>query len=659
MVTTAKKSTSGFLPTTLVEAQERGWSELDVVFVSGDAYVDHPSFAMSILGRVLEQAGYRVGILSQPAWDSARDFRRLGRPRLFFAVSAGNMDSMINHYTANRKPRSDDAYSPGGHSGRRPDRATAVYAQRCREAFSGVPVIAGGVEASLRRIAHYDYWSDTVKPSVIVSSKADLVVFGMGEGGIVEVARRLDQGEDLKELRDMRGVAYLLGKKESIPELGKDTVSPRKYGELTLELPSFEQVKADKRAFARATKILHDESNPFNARRLLQKHGDRVLVQNPPSLPLSQTQMDALYDLPYERAPHPSYGEFKIPAWEMIRNSVTIMRGCFGGCSFCSITAHQGRIIQSRSIESVMKEVENLKDTEGFTGVISDVGGPTANMYEMRCTKPEVEEKCRRHSCVHPTVCKLLGTDHGPVKKLLREVRESDHVKKVFVASGIRTDLAQKDPEYVRELAEHHVGGMLKVAPEHTNPEVLRAMRKPTIEDYESFCAEFEKASKAAGKRQFIVPYFIASHPGSGLDEMIDLALFLKRSGQRPDAVQDFIPAPMDMATAMYYTGFDPMNMKPVTIAKNIRDRKMQRALLQFFKKENYFQVRDALVAAGREDLIGGGPDALIPSRAPAEAMQARRARAQGEFKSRSDGYRPHRRGWQKSDNGNASKRDK
>lgn len=638
------------LPMTRSEMERRGWDQVDVVFVTGDAYVDHPSFAMAILGRNLEAAGFRVAILSQPAWDNADEFRRFGKPRLFFAVSAGNMDSMINHYTANKKPRSDDAYSPGGQAGRRPDRATNVYSQRCREAFPGSVVIAGGVEASLRRVAHYDYWSETVKPSVLISSKADLVVFGMAEAQIVEIANRLQDGDSVHDLRNMRGVTYLLGKNESLvpmPSTMKEAGTPR---DDTKVMPSFELVKEDKREFARATFMIHFESNPFNGRRLTQVHGDRLVVQNPPAVPLTTQGMDDVYDLPYARSPHPSYGDQKIPSWEMIQNSITIMRGCFGGCSFCSITAHQGRIVQSRSSESIEKEVDSLKGTKGFTGVISDIGGPTANMYDLRCTKPEVEIKCRRQSCVHPTICKLLGTDHGPLKKLMKTVREKDHVKKVFVASGIRTDLAQLDPEYVQDLAEHHVGGMLKVAPEHAHPDVLKAMRKPSVEDFDGFVDAFNKASKKAGKRQYIVPYFIGSHPGSGVEEMIDLAVYLKRSGLRPDAVQDFIPGPMDMATAMYYTGLDPQSMKPIKVATKLKDRKMQRALLQFFKPENYFDVRAILKDLGRTELIGDGCDCLIPLNPPREAVLARRkgageAIAKGK---RSSGYRPHRKGWSK-----------
>lgn len=614
------------LPMNRAEARARGWGEVDVVFVTGDAYVDHPSFAMALLGRCLEAAGFRVGILSQPDWLSCEPWREFGRPRLFFAVSAGNMDSMINHYTAARKVRNSDAYSAGGRIGGRPDRATLAYCQRSREAYKGVPVIAGGVEASLRRLAHYDYWSDTVKRSILVDCKADLLGFGMGEAGILEMARRLEAGESVRNLRDMRGVAYLLGAKEETPA---DCI----------ELPSFEEVKAEKYAFADATRVIHQETNPYNAKRLSQRHGSRVVVCNPPSLPLSTHEMDALYRLPYTRRPHPSYSE-PIPAFEMIKDSVTIMRGCFGGCTFCSITTHQGRIIQSRSEDSVREEVARLGADPGFKGTVSDIGGPTANMYQMTCSKPEVEVKCRRQSCVFPTICRLLETSHEPLKRVMREAREAEGVKKVLVSSGVRMDLAIRDPEYIAELTEHHVGGLLKVAPEHSQPEVLARMRKPPVDGFLDFAEHFERANERAGKEQYLVPYFIASHPGSELESMIELAVFLKQSGYRPDQVQDFIPAPFDVATAMYYTGLDPFSKKPVPTARRLRDRRYQRALLQFFKPENYFAVREALEQAGRQDLIGSGCDALIPERPPREALEARR-RAAG----RQLGERGERRG--------------
>jgi uncharacterized radical SAM protein YgiQ len=607
------------LPMSIDECRERGWDEVDVVFVTGDAYVDHPSFAMAILGRVLEAAGFRVAILAQPDWRSVEPWRQFGRPRLFFGVSAGNMDSMINHYTANRKVRNDDAYSPGGRIGLRPDRATLAYCQRSREAFKGVPVIAGGVEASLRRVAHYDYWSDKVRRSILLDAKPDLVVFGMGESTIVDIARRLEAGETVKALRDMRGIAYALGASESPPED-------------SLTLPSYEEICQDKSAFAEATRLLHHESNPLNGRRLVQWHDRQAVVINPPPLPIQQDAMDRIYGLPYTRRSHPTYRE-PIPAFEMIKHSVTIMRGCFGGCTFCSITAHQGRIIQSRSQQSVLDELADMAQDPSFKGTVSDIGGPTANMYQMQCTKPEVEAICRRQSCVHPKICKLLGTDHGPLVQLMQQAREVNGVQKVLVASGIRMDLARRSPEYMRELAKHHVGGLLKVAPEHTDPDVLNHMRKPCNDDFEEFATAFQAESQRAGKKQYLVPYFIASHPGSDLDAMIHLAVFLKQHGYRPDQVQDFIPAPMDVATAMYYTGLDPFTKKPVYIAKKLRDRKFQRALLQFFKPENYFEVREALLEAGRQDLIGDGCDCLIPHKPPSEAIQRRRDDANQRFR--------------------------
>ncbi len=622
----AERYAAPFAPMTAAEVRDRGWDAVDVVFVTGDAYVDHPSFAMAILHRVLEKAGFRVAVLSQPDWHSCEPWRQFGRPRLFFAVSAGNMDSLINHYTANKKVRNDDAYSPGGRIGLRPDRATLAYCQRCREAYPGVPVIAGGVEASLRRLAHYDYWSDTVRRSILLDAKADLVAYGMGEKTIVEIARRLAAGQTVKDLRDLRGVTYALGAKES-EELKAHGLQSVGFEHVEL-LPSFEQVRDDKLAFAEATRIIHVNTNPFNAAALVQFHDRQAVVQTPPSFPLTQAEMDEVYDLPYTRRPHPSYKE-PIPAYEVIKDSVTILRGCFGGCTFCSITAHQGRIVQSRSKGSVLREVEKLAADPEFKGVISDVGGATANMYRMRCTRPEVEAKCKRLSCVHPTICKLLGTDHGPLVELLREVRRRPGVRKAFVASGIRMDLAQLSPEYVRELAAHHTGGRLKVAPEHTSPAVLEKMKKPSIDNFETFAAQYKEASAAAGKpKQRLVPYFIASHPGSGLAEMIDLALYLKRTGYRPDQVQDFIPAPFDIATCLYVTGIDPFTKKEVTVAKGMRDRKMQRALMQFFKPDNYFTVREALIQAGRADLIGSGCDCLIPASPPKEAIEARRRAA-------------------------------
>ncbi|MBI2789609.1 MAG: YgiQ family radical SAM protein [Elusimicrobia bacterium] len=630
---------------TRAEMEARGWDAVDIVFVTGDAYIDHYSFAMALLGRVLDAAGFRVAVLSQPDWRSAEPWRTFGRPRLFFAISAGNMDSMINHYTANKKVRNDDAYSPGGKIGLRPDRATVPYCQRAREAFPGVPVIAGGVEASLRRLAHYDYWSDSVRPSVLLDSKADLVAYGMGEESIVEIAKRLQAGKTVKDCRDLRGVAYFLGASETAPS-GPEVVA----------LPSFEQVKESKDSFLEMARLSHHETSPFNAKTLVQKHAARTVVVTPPQLPVTQERMDYYYGLPYTRRAHPAYAGCTIPAWEMIKDSVTIMRGCFGGCTFCSITAHQGRTIQSRSEDSVLSELNMIARDPEFKGVISDIGGPTANMYKMRCTKPEIEKICKRLSCVHPVVCKCLGTDHGPLVGLMKKSREIPGIKKVFVASGIRMDLARLSPEYMTELTTHHVSGRMKVAPEHVDPKVLELMKKPRHDTFEDFARKFDAESKKAGKKQFLVPYFISSHPGSDLKAMIALAVFLKKHGYKPDQVQDFIPAPHDLATAMYYTGRDPLTGLAMPVAKGMRDRRLQRALLQFFKPENYFEVREALLAAGRKDLIGSGCDCLIGTNPPKEALIARRERSEKDFhehthmkdkpKAPKAGYRPQRSTW-------------
>ena len=666
------------LPMSREEMLARGWDEVDIVFVTGDAYVDHPSFAMALLGRLLEAQGFRVAILSQPDWRSCEPWQMFGRPRLFFAISAGNMDSMINHYTANKKVRNDDAYSPGGQIGRRPDRATLAYCQRAREAFKGVPIVAGGVEASLRRIAHYDFWSDKVRRPIILDCKADLLVFGMGERPIVEIAHALHAGKTVRDLRELRGVCYRLGAKETLPAyprpLGEGRVRaseivgenplpnplPRGEGaefQNTIVLPSVEQVTADNLAFCEMTKKSHHETNPHNAKRLVQYCDREAVVVNPAALPLTQPEMDYVYGLPYTRKPHPAYKNQNIPAFEVVKDSVQIMRGCFGGCTFCSITAHEGRIIQSRSEDSVLSEIRKMTADPDFKGVISDIGGPTANMYEMRCSQPEVEAKCRRLSCVHPTICKLLGTDHGPLVQLMQKARTEPGVNKVFVASGIRMDLARRDPVYMRELATHHVGGLLKVAPEHTDATVLNLMKKPGEEDFLEFDKEFKKASDAAGKKQYLVPYYIASHPGSDLNAMIDLALFLKRNHYKPDQVQDFIPSPFDIAACMYHTGLDPFTLQPVFIAKHLRDRKLQRALLQFFKPDNYFDVRRALEQANRTDLIGSGCDCLIPATPPRAALDKRRREANESIREQTQGdhIRAKPRGETGGDSGGAT----
>jgi uncharacterized radical SAM protein YgiQ len=627
---------------TAAEQAARGWDAIDVVFVTGDAYVDHPSFAMAILGRVLEGAGFRVAILSQPDWHSCDAWRTFGRPRICFAISAGNMDSMLNHYTANRKVRNDDAYSPGGEIGRRPDRATLVYCQRAREAYKGVPIIAGGVEASLRRLAHYDFWSDKVRRPIILDAKADLVVFGMGERPLVEIVGRLAAGQSVRNLRDVRGVAYRLGASEVGDEKPAPGPSSAAAFAPPLVLPSYEEVAGDKATFAAMTRAIHQETNPYNARPLIQHFSREAVVVNPPAFPLAQEEIDRVYGLPFTRRPHPSYGRQRIPAFEVVKDSIQIVRGCFGGCAFCSITIHEGRIIQSRSQASILEEIQRLAEKPDFSGTISDLGGPTANMYEMNCTQPEVREKCRRLSCLWPTMCPLLGTDHEPLLRLLRAARQEPGIKQSLVASGIRMDLALRSPAYIGEVARHHTGGLLKVAPEHADAEVLRRMHKPAIGDFEAFARQFAQAAAAAGKKEFLVPYFIAGHPGSDLRAMIELALYLKRHGLRPDKVQDFIPGPMDIATCMYYTGQDPISGELVYVPRGERERRLQRSLLQYFKAENYGDVREALKQADRLDLVGDGPECLIPSHWPKMAgRKSGPSRAKGKPAS---GYRPHRK---------------
>jgi len=606
-----------FLPTCRADLQARGWDQVDIIIVSGDAYVDHPAFGPVLIARFLEGRGYRVGILPQPDWQSAEPFKALGKPRLFFGVSAGNLDSMLNRLTAQKKNRAEDQYTPGGQTGARPDRATMAYAQRCREAYKDVPVVIGGIEASLRRVAHYDYWSDKVRRSILLDSKADLLVFGMGERPILEVARRLDQGEDVKDLRDVRGTAYVLNEADTREAL-QDTSQRVKDGKPLL-LPSYEQVKKDKVAYARMAKLFQLETNPRNARPLLQEHGKRAVYYNPPALPLDDdagdgksVAMDELYDLPFNRAAHPMY-DAPIPAFEIVKHSVVTMRGCFGGCTFCSITEHEGRVIQSRSSESVLREIREIRRMGDFRGTITDLGGPTANMYKMKCSKPEVEAKCRRLSCVHPFVCPNLGTDHGPVIDLMKQVRQEEGVKHVFIASGVRTDLAELSPEYVNELAHHHVGGHLSVAPEHVSKKTLKHMKKPPVAAYERFTAMFRQCSQDAGKEQYEIPYFISGHPGCDMDDMIELALWLKREGYKPRQVQDFIPTPMSIASAMYWTGIDPLTGEQVYVARGLREKRMQKALLLYWDPKHHDLARQALKQAGRTDLIGKSPSHLVP----------------------------------------------
>ena len=591
--------------------QARGWDALDVLLISGDAYVDHPAFGIALIARFLEGRGYRVGVIAQPPWDSPEALGVMGTPRLFCGISAGNLDSMLNKLTAQRKVRSEDAYSPGGATGLRPNRATIVYANLARQAFgAATPIVLGGIEASLRRIAHYDYWSESVRRSVVLDAKADLLVFGMGERPVGELADRLAAGEPIATISGIRGTAKVLtkGKWEGLER-------SRHIGDGQLvELPSYERVCADKRAFSRMSRLFQRETSPGNGRPILQPHGDRAVYLNPPAEPLSTAEMDALYALPFCRRPHSSYGAQRIPAYETIKHSVVTMRGCFGGCSFCSITEHEGRVIQSRSADSVLREVRQLDQLDDFRGTVSDLGGPTANMYRMRCRDPKIERACRRLSCVHPVVCKNLDTDHQPLIELLQAVRREPTVKRVLVASGVRYDLAIRSPQFIEELAAHHTGGQLSVAPEHVEDEVLERMRKPGAQSYERFAEAFNQASAAAGKEQYLIPYYISGHPGSTLSSMITLALYLKKRGLRPRQVQDFIPTPMAMATSMYYTGLDPLDGDaPVYVAKDLREKKLQKALLMYWDPAQHHLARQALAKAHRKDLIGRAPHCLVP----------------------------------------------
>ncbi len=623
-----------FLPMNRNEMNLLGWDSCDVILVTGDAYVDHPSFGMAVIGRVLEAQGFRVGIISQPDWHTTDGFKELGRPNLYFGITSGNMDSMVNRYTADRRLRHNDSYTPNDEGGKRPDRAVTVYAQKCREAFSNATIVIGGIEASLRRIAHYDYWSDKVRRSVLLDSKADLLLYGNAERAIIDITHRFARGETPKDMRDVRGIAFatntiLNGWTEldlhDIDNHEISLVSPKKTDSRTvIRLPSYEQVSEDRETYAHASRLLHIESNPGNARPLIQKHGNRNVWVTEPPIPLTTKEMDGVFALPYARAPHPVYGEAKIPAWEMIRFSVNIMRGCFGGCSFCSITEHEGRIIQSRSEESILKEIEDIRDkVPGFTGVISDVGGPTANMYRMACKDKKIEAICRKPSCVFPDICKNLNTDHKPLIELYRKARKIDGVKKILVASGLRYDLAVKSPEYIKELASHHVGGYLKIAPEHTEDAPLAKMMKPGIGSYDRFKSMFETASRSAGKKQYLIPYFIAAHPGTSDHDMMNLAIWLKKNGFRADQVQTFLPSPMALSSAMYYSERNPL--KPVKrnggevvlTAKGLKQRRLHKAFLRYHDAENWPVLREALKRMGRSDLIGSGKRHLIPAWQP------------------------------------------
>ncbi|MEO7205687.1 MAG: YgiQ family radical SAM protein [Steroidobacteraceae bacterium] len=674
-----------FLPTSRAEMAALGWAQCDVIIVTGDAYVDHPSFGMAIIGRVLEAQGFKVGIIAQPDWHSIRDFQALGEPRLFFGVTGGNMDSMVNRYTSDRRVRSDDAYTPLGVGGKRPDRCVIVYSQRLREAYKQVPIVVGGIEASLRRIAHFDYWAEQVRRSVLVDAKADLLVYGNAERQIGEIARRLDGGHSISEITDLRGTAYLrrgmpagwieidssdldtpgplapptdpyASEAERVAQLrpAQSLAAPtppsapapadkvvkfyRKVpnaqrARSVIRMPSYEQVSQDPVLYAHASRILHMESNPGNARTLVQRHGTQELWLNPPPIPLSTADMDSIYELPYARRPHPSYGDAKIPAYQMIRFSVAIQRGCFGGCTFCSITEHEGRIIQSRSEDSVIREIETIRDdVKGFTGVISDLGGPTANMYRLHCKSESVESACRRPSCVFPGICPNLNTDHAPLINLYRRARALKGIKKVLIASGVRYDLAIESPEYVQELATHHTGGYLKIAPEAIGEGPLSKMMKPGVGSYHRFKELFDKYSREAGKEQYLIPYFIAAHPGTRDVDMLELALWLKKNGFRADQVQAFLPSPMATATAMYHSFKNPLKKisrasEEVVIPKGIKVRRLHKAFLRYHDPQNWPLLRDALKRMGRADLIGNGKQHLIPAYQPVGGRSATAAR--------------------------------
>lgn len=671
-----------FLPMTREEMDTLGWDSCDVIIVNGDAYVDHPSFGGALIGRLLEAQGFRVGMLAQPDWNDPKALMALGEPNFFFGVTAGNMDSMINRYTADLRVRHDDAYTPGNVAGKRPERAVTVYCQKLREIYKDVPLVIGGIEASLRRIAQYDYWSDEVRRSVLIDSGADILLYGNAERAIIELSVRLSQGEELRDIHDIRGTTVVkkdvpkgwtvvdssridwaknidaipnpyqmegMGDENCKTQANSAAQNPesldtgqaqiqepeeeairiipmplqRKHdfdeSRTVIRIPSFEKVRNDRALYSHASRVLHLESNPQNARTIVQKHGTREIWVNPPPLPLETPEMDSVFDLPYSRLPHPSYGDNAIPAYDMIKTSVNIMRGCFGGCSFCSITEHEGRVIQSRSEESIVKELEAIRDkTPGFTGQISDLGGPTANMYMLNCKDSEIHANCRRLSCVFPSICKNLVTDHSPTTQLYRKARAIPGIKKVAIASGLRYDLAVKDPEYVKELVQHHVGGYLKIAPEHTEERPLNKMMKPGIDTFYEFKRLFDKYSKEVGKKQYLIPYFIAAHPGCEDEDMVNLALWLKKNKYRLDQVQTFYPSPMSLATAMYYSEKNPLKKVgykkgEVHTPRNMEQRRFQKALLRFHDEKNWNMLREEFTKMGRGDLIGYSENALVP----------------------------------------------
>lgn len=597
---------SKFLPISKEDLEERGIKQLDFIIVTGDAYVDHPSFGTAIIGRILEHEGFTVGIIPQPNWKKVDDFKKLGEPKYAFLVNSGNIDSMVNHYTAAKKRRHDDFYSPGGKGNFRPDRAVIVYCNRVREAFKNVPIVIGGVEASLRRFAHYDYWEDKVRRSILIDSKADLLSYGMGEKSITQIANLFKYGEDIHKINDVRGTVYI----------SKDISNLTNY----VELPSFEEVASDKTKYAESFKLESTEQDAINGKTLVQKHGDRYIIQNPPSLSLTEEEMDIVYNLPYARNYHPIYEkDGGIPALKEVKFSITSHRGCFGACSFCAIALHQGRTIQHRSQNSIISEAKVLTGLNDFKGYIHDVGGPTANFRHRSCDLQKTRGVCKNRQCLFPTPCKNLKIDHTEYLDLLRKLRKLPKIKKVFIRSGIRYDylIYDKNPEFFKDLCEFHVSGQLKVAPEHVSDKVLKEMRKPSKDVYDKFVKKFFNINKAINKKQFLVPYMISSHPGSDLNSAIELAEYIKKMGYMPEQVQDFYPTPGSLSTTMYYTGINPLTGKNVYVPKKQHEKNMQRALMQFSKPENYKIVREALEKAHREDLIGNGPKCLIPEYPP------------------------------------------
>ena len=687
--------TAPYLPMSREEMDQLGWDSCDIILVTGDAYVDHPSFGMAVIGRLLEAQGFRVGIISQPAWDSADPFKVLGKPNLFFGVTAGNMDSLINRYTADLRMRSDDAYTPNGEAGKRPDRSVIVYSQRCREAYYDTAIVIGGIEASLRRIAQYDYWSDSVRRSILIDSNANILLFGNAERALVEVAHQFAAGRTVDDMKFLRGTAHVTthvpegwteidstridwpskidqlpnpyeynksggenSKTPSADAKGTEIQTPEANGKeqeavqavriiplplqrkekfdsetAYIRLPSFNKVTNDPTLYAHASRVLHQEANPYNAKPLVQRHGTQEIWVNTPPIPLETEEMDWIFDLPYQRRPHPSYGDANIPAYDMIKTSVNIMRGCFGGCTFCSITEHEGRIIQSRSEDSILREIEKIRDqVPGFTGTSSDLGGPTANMYKLNCSSPKIQKTCKRLSCVYPNICKHLKTDHSPTTQLYRKARAVPGVKRVAIASGLRYDLALKDPEYIEELVTHHVGGYLKIAPEHSEDKTLSKMMKPGISAYDDFKILFDKFSKKAGKEQYLIPYFIAAHPGSDTEDMLNLSLWLKQRNFKPDQVQTFYPSPMALATAMYYSERNPLEKvryksEKLAICKDLDQRRLQKAFLRYHDEKNWPMLREALHDLGRADLIGDGNKFLIPKKSQSKKRTTRRRR--------------------------------